>query len=193
MKTISVDKECANYTTYRAERVKSLFNAEYGHKFSISVDTDIDEFDWKIGVVVGASETGKTSIGKTFFDGQIYDLKNGWKDDAPIIDSIAPDGDFNAVTSALSAVGLGSVPSWLRPFSVLSNGEQFRAGLARLLLSDEKAVVLDEFTSVIDRQVARIASGAFQKACGWLLRTLCCLLFVPSARVFYRKLVVFLC
>lgn len=74
------------------------------------------------------------------------------------------DGDFNSVTSALSAVGLGSVPSWLRPFSVLSNGEQFRAGLARLLLSDEKAVVLDEFTSVIDRQVARIASGAFQKA-----------------------------
>ena len=109
------------------------------------------------------------------------------------IAAIAPDGDFNAVISALSAVGLGSVPSWLRPFSVLSNGEQFRAGLARLLLSDEKAVVLDEFTSVIDRQLARIASGAFQKACGWLLRTLCCLLFVPSARVFYRKLVVFLC
>ena len=164
MKTISVDKKCTNYTTYRAERVKSLFNAEYGHKFNISVDTDIDEFDWQIGVVVGASGTGKTSIGKTFFDGHIYDLKNGWKDDAPIIDAIAPDGDFNAVTSALSAVGLGSVPSWLRPFSVLSNGEQFRAGLARLLLSDEKAVVLDEFTSVIDRQVARIASGAFQKA-----------------------------
>ena len=191
MKTISVDKECANFTTYRAERVKSLFNAEYGHKFSISVDTDIDEFDWKIGVVVGASGTGKTSIGKTFFDGRIYDLKNGWKNDAPIIDSIAPDGDFNAVTSALSAVGLGSVPSWLRPF--FSSFKRGTAGLARLLLSDEKAVVLDEFTSVIDRQVARIASGAFQKACGWLLRTLCCLLFVPSARVFYRKLVVFLC
>ena len=164
MKTISVEKEGTNYETYRAQRVKSLFNAEYGHKFSISVDTDIDEFDWKIGVVVGASGTGKTSIGKTFFDGQIYDLKNGWADDLPIIDAIAPDGDFNSVTSALSAVGLGSVPSWLRPFSVLSNGEQFRAGLARLLLSDEKAVVLDEFTSVIDRQVARIASGAFQKA-----------------------------
>ena len=77
MKTICVDKECANYTTYRAERVKSLFNAEYGHTFSISVDTDIDEFDWKIGVVVGASGTRKTSIGKTFFDGQIYDLNIG--------------------------------------------------------------------------------------------------------------------
>ena len=48
MKTISVEKECTNYETYRAQRVKSLFNAEYGHKFSISVDTDIDEFDWKI-------------------------------------------------------------------------------------------------------------------------------------------------
>jgi hypothetical protein len=51
MKTISVTKECKNYDTYRTARVKSLFNAEYGHKFSISVDTDIDEFDWQIGVV----------------------------------------------------------------------------------------------------------------------------------------------
>lgn len=85
MKTIGVEKECANYTAYRAERVKSLFNAKYGHKFCISVDTDIDEFDWKIGVVVGASGTGKTSIGKTFFNGRIYDLKNGWKDDEPMM------------------------------------------------------------------------------------------------------------
>lgn len=106
MKTISVEKECKNFTTYRAERVKGLFNAEYGHKFSISVDMDIDDFDWQIGVVVGASGTGKTSIGQTFFDGKIYDLKDGWKNDCPIIDAIAPEGDFNAVTSALSAVGL---------------------------------------------------------------------------------------
>lgn len=164
MKTISVAKECKNYNSYRAARVKSLFNAEYGHKFSISVDTNIDELDWQIGVVVGASGSGKTSIGQTFFDGKIYDLKKGWNDDKPIVDDICPEGDFNAVTSALSAVGLGSVPSWLRPFRILSNGEQFRAGLARLLLSDCDEVILDEFTSVVDRQIARIGASAFQKA-----------------------------
>ncbi|MCK9169329.1 MAG: GNAT family N-acetyltransferase [Treponema sp.] len=164
MKTISVTKECKNYDTYRAARVKSLFNAEYGNKFNISVDTDIDEFDWQIGVVVGPSGSGKTSIGQTFFDGQIYDLKKDWPDDEPIIEAINPDGNFNTVTSALSAVGLGSVPSWLRPFKVLSNGEQFRAGLARLLLTGPDEVILDEFTSVVDRQVAKTGAGAFQKS-----------------------------
>jgi len=113
MKRISVHKRCSDYETYRAARVKSLFNVERGDRLDIELDTDIDEFDWQIGVVVGASGTGKTSIGETFFDGGIYDLKKEWAKDTPIIDAIAPDGDFNAVTSALSAVGLGSVPSWL--------------------------------------------------------------------------------
>ena len=62
----------------------------------------------------------------------IYDLYSGWDKNKPIVDCIAPDGDFNTVTGMLSAVGLGDVPAWLRPFHVLSNGEKFRAGLARL-------------------------------------------------------------
>ncbi len=164
MRSISVAKECPDYTSYRAARVKSLFNVEYGHRFCLNIETDIDEFDWSIGAVVGPSGSGKTSIGETLFSGEIYDLKKQWPADRPIIDAIAPEGDFNAVTSALSAVGLGSVPSWLKPFQVLSNGEQFRAGLARLLLSSETEVVLDEFTSVVDRQIARIGASAFQKA-----------------------------
>lgn len=64
---------------------------------------------------------------------------------------------------ALSAVGLGSVPAWLRPFAVLSNGERFRAGLARLCINRPATAVVDEFTSVVDRQIARIGSLAFQK------------------------------
>ena len=61
-------------------------------------------------------------------------------------------------------MGLGDVPAWLRPFKVLSNGEQFRAGLARLICEKPEKAVVDEFTSVIDRQIARIGSQAFQKA-----------------------------
>lgn len=164
MRTLNVHRECHNFNTYRAARVKSLFNAEYGHKFSLNIDTDIDEFEWSIGAIVGPSGSGKTSLGLELFSNGIYDLNSGWKADLPIIDSIAPEADFNRVTSALSSVGLGSVPSWLRPYHILSNGEQFRAGLARLLLSNETDVVLDEFTSVIDRQIARIGANAFQKS-----------------------------
>ena len=55
---------------------------------------------------------------------------------------------------------------WLRPFHVLSNGEQFRATIARALAESAKGrelVVIDEFTSVVDRTVAQIGSAAIAK------------------------------
>ena len=71
---------------------------------------------------------------------------------------------MDSVTAALSSVGLGTVPSWLRPYSVLSTGEKFRADLARILLGNKRKVVIDEFTSVVDRQIARVGAMAFAKA-----------------------------
>jgi ABC-type ATPase with predicted acetyltransferase domain len=82
----------------------------------------------------------------------------------PIIDAIAPGNDFNDVTAALAAVGLGDVPAWLRPYAVLSNGEKFRATLARVIADAPERVVIDEFTSVVDRQIAKFGALAFQKA-----------------------------
>lgn len=61
-------------------------------------------------------------------------------------------------------MGLGTVPSWLRPFGVLSNGEKFRAELARILIDQPARVVVDEFTSVVDRQIAQVGAAAFAKA-----------------------------
>lgn len=164
MKKIEVHNRVSDFNSYRAARVKSLFNAESGCNFDIEVDADLD-FDWNIGVVVGPSGSGKTSIGKIIFgEDKIYDYRNGWAHDKPIIDCIAPGGDFNEVTGALANVGLGDVPAWLRPFHVLSNGEQFRAGLAKIVCEKPQEIVVDEFTSVIDRQIAKIGSQAFQKA-----------------------------
>lgn len=162
---IEVHNRVSDFNSYRSARVKSLFNAENGCNFDLEIDNVDLEGDWNIGVVVGPSGSGKTSIGKQLFNGiGIYDYSKGWHDDKPIIDDIAPDGDFNEVTGALANVGLGSVPSWLRPYRVLSNGEQFRAGLARLICEKPKCVIVDEFTSVIDRQIAKIGSNAFQKS-----------------------------
>ena len=120
--------------------------------------------DWSIGVVVVPSGSGKSSIGHQLFGGgQLYD-PTGWPQYAPVIDAIAPDGDFNFVTASLAAVGLGSVPVWLRPYPVLSMGEKFRANLARVVCEAPRAVVIDEFTSVVDRQIARVGVATFQKA-----------------------------
>lgn len=161
---IEVHNSCDEFNSYRAARVRSLFNAESGANFDLTAELPIDDPDWKIGLVVGASGSGKTSIGRSLWGGAAFYDDGGWPNDRPIVDAIAPDGDFNAVTGALAAVGLGSVPTWLRPYSVLSNGEKFRANLARIICAAPGRVVVDEFTSVVDRQIAKFGALAFQKA-----------------------------
>jgi ABC-type thiamine transport system ATPase subunit len=157
---VAINHTCTDFDSYRAERVKSLFNVESGANFTLDAELPIDDKEWKIGVIVGASGSGKTSIGSKI--GKFYTPK--WAKDKPLIDEIMPDGDFNQVTGALAAVGLGSVPAWLRPYSVLSNGEKFRATLARLVCEAPSMAVLDEFSSVVDRQIAKVGAAAFAKS-----------------------------
>ena len=161
---VQVRNNCTDFDSYRAARVKSLFNAESGANFTLDADLPIEDGDWKIGVIVGPSGSGKTSMGRVIFgDAEVYSEPE-WPADAPIVDAIAKGGDFNDVTAALAAVGLGDVPAWLRPFHVLSNGEKFRATMARIIADAPERVVIDEFTSVVDRQIARFGALAFQKA-----------------------------
>jgi GNAT superfamily N-acetyltransferase len=68
------------------------------------------------------------------------------------------------ITQAFNSVGFSSPPSWLKPYSVLSNGQKMRVDLARAILENQDLFVVDEFTSVVDRQVAQIGSFAMQKA-----------------------------
>ncbi|MDR2014526.1 MAG: hypothetical protein LBP99_02740, partial [Azoarcus sp.] len=126
---IEVRNQCDDYDSYRAARVKSLFNVESGANFSLDADLPIGDEGWRIGVVVGPSGSGKSSIGARI--GRFYAPE--WPTDRPIVDAIHPGGNFDAVTGALSAVGLGSVPTWLRPYHALSNGEKVRATLARMV------------------------------------------------------------
>ncbi len=161
---IEVRNSCAEFNSYRAARVKSLFNAESGANFNLTAELPIDDAGWRIGLIVGPSGSGKTSMGRRIFGPEAFYEPRGWPSDKPIIDAIAPAGDFNAVTGALAAVGLGSVPAWLRPYPVLSNGERFRADLAKIICEAPARVVVDEFTSVVDRQIAKFGALAFQKS-----------------------------
>ena len=149
--------------TYRAARVSSMFNVEGDADFHLSVEADLSARPWQVGLIVGPSGSGKTSLGRALF-GRELDAEPQWPHQEAIIDAISPDSEMDQVTAALAAVGLGSVPSWLRPWCHLSNGEQFRANLARLLCERPELAVVDEFTSTIDRRVARIGAAAFAKA-----------------------------
>lgn len=154
------------FAGYRAARVRSMFNVteETGSSHTIDVDLPIEKEQWRIGLVVGPSGTGKTTIGRELLGGGRLHESFDWDPEKPIIEQIGPGRDFGEVTGALSAVGLGTVPSWLRPFHVLSMGERFRAEMARIVIEEPEAIVVDEFTSVVDRQIAQIGASAFAKA-----------------------------
>jgi ABC-type ATPase involved in cell division len=116
---------------------------------------------WQVGLIVGASGAGKTTIARKLF-GDLVDAELTW-DKASVIDDFADGLSMREISAVCQAVGFNTVPAWLRPYRVLSNGEQFRVELARRLLEGGDLVVVDEFTSVVDRQVAKIGSHAVQK------------------------------
>ena len=105
-----------------------------------------------IGVIVGGSGSGKSTLLRSFGE----ETPHEWRPDKCIADHFPGDD----VAERFYAVGLSSVPTWLKPYRVLSNGERFRADLARSMSS---GAVIDEFTSVVDRNVARAASRSFGK------------------------------
>lgn len=161
---MEIKHRSSDFNSYRAARVKSMFNAESGCNWEKKINIELPK-EWGLGLVVGKSGSGKTSLGEAFFGGnKMYDPYAGWDNSKPIVDCISPAGKFNEVTGALAGVGLGDVPSWLRPFKALSNGQQFRAGLARIICEAPNEVVIDEFTSVVDRQIAKVGALAFGKA-----------------------------
>jgi GNAT superfamily N-acetyltransferase len=115
---------------------------------------------WNIGLIVGPSGSGKTTLlHEAFGDPVAW----SWSTDRAVVDDFPKGLPIATITGALSAVGFSSPPAWLRPYHTLSNGEQFRVGVARALLEAGELIVLDEFTSVVDRTVAQIGSAAVAK------------------------------
>lgn len=108
--------------------------------------------DYKIGLIVGPSGSGKTLLLKTF--GQMPPLE--W-DPSKAICSHFP--DFKTAADMFSAVGLNSIPVWLKPFHVLSTGERARVEISRALRSRSEH---DEFTSSVDRATARSLAASIR-------------------------------
>jgi ABC-type polar amino acid transport system ATPase subunit/GNAT superfamily N-acetyltransferase len=158
---ITVETEIANST--RVRQVSAMFDVPPQEKSRLAWQGEIpiESMDWNVGLIVGPSGCGKTTVARNLFADH-FDVQQTWG--APsVIDDFSKSLSLDQIAGICQAVGFNTIPAWMRPYAVLSNGEKFRVELARRLLELPDPVVVDEFTSVVDRQVAQIGAHAVQK------------------------------
>jgi ABC-type lipoprotein export system ATPase subunit len=165
MPTADIVIETNVSTSLRARQVASIFDVPVQQKqrLSFHVEARFEERAWSIGAIVGPSGSGKSTLARHLFGA---DALSGieWRH-ASVIDDFSPALSVEQIAATCGAVGFNTIPAWLRPYEALSTGEKFRACMARALLESPRdhPIVIDEFTSVVDRQVAKIVSHAIQK------------------------------
>ena len=163
MPLVDVVVESTHNETPRMRQVEAMFDVPPREKETIrwNANVPIDKRSWNVGLIVGPSGAGKSTVAKALF-GESYHPVMNW-DDGSVIDAVAPTKTVKEVTECFSSVGFNTIPAWRRRHDVLSMGEKFRVDLARRLLELPDPIVVDEFSSVVDRQVAKIGAHAVQK------------------------------
>ena len=191
---MQITLSCPIHSSYRVLQIAGMFDVPIADKAERTFCFEPPPLDesWSIGCIVGPSGSGKSTIAKHLFGknytGGLTSDRSLWEKNKAVIDNFG-DVPVKDIVSMLTVVGFSSPPSWIKPYSVLSNGEKFRCDLARALLgktepqsldcgesqsqskdcgSVNSLVVFDEYTSVVDRNVAQIASAALAKGikCG---------------------------
>jgi GNAT superfamily N-acetyltransferase len=179
--------------SFRVEQVAGMFDVPLGERMRHELTAEVPglEEPWTIGAIVGPSASGKTTLARAAFGDCVYQPR-AWPKDRAIIDVLGecgmpspgcptgnhplPKGDgltIKLLTRGLTAVGLGSPPTWLKPYHVLSTGERFRADLLRALLAGGGrgtgdggrggVLVIDEFSGSLDRTIAKTTSAALAR------------------------------
>lgn len=163
MPTIHVLNEWKIMNSFRVAQVRGMFDfSDESVRHEMQATLPLDERDWQIGLIIGPSGSGKTSLAQKLWPEKHITQHFDWGASA-MIDAFSKGVDTLIICQTLNAVGFSAPPHWLKPYSCLSNGQKFRADLARALCESE-FIIFDEFTSVIDRDVAKIGSSAVSKA-----------------------------
>ncbi len=163
MKT-TIERSTAIYRSGRVLQIAGIFDLPPARRSTVRWDVDlpIDGREWNVGLIVGPSGAGKSTVARGLFGPALVE-RFEWPQERSVLDAFPAEMGIKQISGLLSSVGFSSPPAWLRPFHVLSTGEQFRVFCARALAEQPDLAVIDEFTSVVDRTVAQIGSAAIAK------------------------------
>ena len=171
MPTFDVVVSCRVQESFRVAQVAGMFDVPLSRRTSESFRAELPEQNeaWQIGLITGPSGSGKSSVVAEAFSGALRHPPR-WRRDAAVIDHFQR-LNMKAVIHLLTSLGLGSPTAWIKPYRVLSAGQKFRCDLARVLapsstappapaVCDRPLIVQDEFTSCLDRRVAKMCAMA---------------------------------
>lgn len=162
---VSINVKSPVAESFRTKQIEGVFDVTLKQKAVLEFEVEVPDIndDWTIGAIVGPSGSGKTLVAREIYQKQFIEQFKDWSASKSIVDGFDKSYSFSQITEVLSAVGFASPPSWALPYKILSNGQRFRCDLARSLLSDSDVLAFDEFTSVVDRVVAKSTSHAVSK------------------------------
>ena len=173
----------ATYTVPETKSTKIIMDA-FGLKgdtvySNVVQNVSVKASNGNIILVVGSSGSGKSVFLRALDQSKSLDgnltvtrsgsqkYKAGWlrrlRDDIPVFEALAEKFTPERAFIALSRVGLSEALAFIKPFWMLSRGQQYRAMIADLLLRDEEVWLLDEFCSDLDPITAKIVAHNLRK------------------------------
>jgi ABC-type lipoprotein export system ATPase subunit/GNAT superfamily N-acetyltransferase len=161
--------------TQRTHAIEQAFGISPDH-IAHPVVSDLS-FDLRRGQVVlisGPSGSGKTSVLRLLLKRSKTDARISWPENArigrlsplrsrkPLIEAIGLSNP-EAALYLMGAVGLSDAFVYLKRFAELSNGQQYRAMLAKVIASGANIWVADEFCANLDVVTANVVAKGLQR------------------------------
>lgn len=146
-------------------RVKSIIG-----KFDLQQSEAVEHFKgsidlpekWNIGLIVGHSGTGKSTIANELFGARI--IKGFEYTHDNILDDMPQDVEVNEIAKTLTAVGFSSPPSWLKPYHVTPRQRISTKGIGSLCYQTIKeSVSAPRLLVLFQRYIKRKVTDTFQQ------------------------------
>lgn len=149
-----------NYTEYVCDKFDLQTREHIVTEIPMINTDELTSFSWNIGLICGNSGSGKSTVLN-----RLGSIIQPHYDNEKSIVSQFPHLSESDVCDLLSSVGLSSVPVWMHKPNELSNGERARLDVCWILANakDGDTILIDEYSSVINRDCAKSLSFALQR------------------------------